>query len=497
VIWWVLLSLCVVALATLCTLEFLAWWRQRKAKADELSAQATLKARAFISVKSIIDRPVSEHCTDHSEDAKVITRRIQNWHNYYESAGVLAPVDLTLIEDPSKPNDWPAGWPWPFQYAVFSDALQVALGDSSNPSNTALLGMRSAKRHECGLVIKPLNVNAVSPVFSASERSVTWNGIWTNANLEYQKAQGRIVKTIVLTAPGHPTSFRFVYRLFPGMSAAIVDGRVEISDAQGVVVLVLVAPWGVDTTGGHIRCSFSPAGTVSYLGITCPTFRITPNATDLATAVYPVEIDPTATLSGTSAIEDAMIHGVNTTLNYGGSTSFSVDAGTPTRSLLRLVTAAIPAGLHSAFRLYMYHSTNGRTVRAYFVSDANATWVEGTVATQAQTGSCCWAYKAYHATTPTAWAGSAGLGTSGTDYDADASPPSCTTIAGNAYLVLNLRYAWSQAWKNATRANGGIRLVCAAGADGINSTENASNQPYAEIDYSPTSMTLLHFRIPF
>lgn len=56
------------------------------------------------------------------------------------------------------------------------------------------------------------------------------------------------------------------------------------------------------------------------------------------------------------------------------------------------------------------------TINVYEIASANGDWVVGTANNAAQTGSSCWSYKAYDATTPTNWAGSAGLGTATTDY---------------------------------------------------------------------------------
>ena len=56
------------------------------------------------------------------------------------------------------------------------------------------------------------------------------------------------------------------------------------------------------------------------------------------------------------------------------------------------------------------------TIDVWQIASANGDWIEGTTTGAAQTGSPCWSYKAYDATTPTNWAGSAGLSTATTDY---------------------------------------------------------------------------------
>jgi hypothetical protein len=439
---------------------------------------------------------VSHHCTDEYTGGGQARRTVKNWQNYYDSSGLWAPVDLTLLADPPKPSDWPAGWPWPFTHAVLGNALQVALGDSSDASNTALLGFRSAARHECGVVIKPIGVNVVSPTVNADERSITWPGLWAYSDLTYQLANGRVIKTIRLAQAGHPTSFRFVYRLFPGMSAAIVNGRIEISDSQGSVVLVLVAPWGVDANGTAIRCAFSAAGTVSYLGVTCPTLRITPNATDLASATYPVEIDPTATISGTTDLTDNGLRQASANANYGSNPNgICGNAGTGSniwRTIVKISTSAIPSGRIDAWSFKLYHnlhstSQNADTLDMYRVlRDAP----EGNTNGGTDTGSSCWNYAKY---STVAWT-TAGCGSSGNDYngsDSESFAYSAKTAGGDVLDTWSIgsgNLAWLSGWKIGSVSNYGVIIKGRGEADNSSyfyrSTEAASNQFSMSIDYT-------------
>jgi hypothetical protein len=92
------------------------------------------------------------------------------------------------------------------------------------------------------------------------------------------------------------------------------------------------------------------------------------------------------------------------------------------REIQRWDLTGIPAGSTcNSASLYLFdHEWSNRTANnatnVYEIAAGNANWVEGTGADVPQTGSSCWNYKAYDPSTPTAWAGSAGLSTAGTDY---------------------------------------------------------------------------------
>jgi hypothetical protein len=433
---------------------------------------------------------VSHHCTDEYTGGGQARRRIQNWQNYRTPAGLWLPAAAPVFAaKPDAPQD--------ATHTIDASALCVAVGDKATESrdNRCQLVVAPSDLPDVWLSMTPLGVSDGAKADpECAGATASWPDVWRDCTLEFVSKRGSAGKRIITSGEGGPEFFEFV--LTPAAGCVIrpaEDGTIALLGPKGEEILRTRPAWGrgLDddvpiAVTSEVRPYKDDGSSSASVKAREGSFivRLTPSREDMQRARFRAEIDPTVTISGTSAIEDAMIHGVNTTYNYGSQNTFSVDSITPTRSLLRIATSSLPPGVHDAFRLFMYHGTNGRTTRAYFVADANADWVEGTVQTQAQTGSCCWAYKAYHASTPTNWAGSAGLGTSGTDYDADASPPSCATTSANAYLQLTLRGSWSQSWKNGSRANGGIRLVCASGADGIQSTEASSNQPYAEIDYT-------------
>jgi len=108
------------------------------------------------------------------------------------------------------------------------------------------------------------------------------------------------------------------------------------------------------------------------------------------------------------------------TQNYGGATGLGFNTSDIRKSLYRFNLSSIPASATcTAAKITLTGSStvySGRKFLAYEIASANGDWVEGTADGSAETGSPSWNYKAYHASTPTSWAGSTGMSTAGTDY---------------------------------------------------------------------------------
>ena len=153
---------------------------------------------------------------------------------------------------------------------------------------------------------------------------------------------------------------------------------------------------------------------------------------DLTGMKAPV-IDPTLTLQPDAAAgEDTWLYSHADWVGYnaGVSTALLVgrySLGVVGRSLIRFSLAAIPAlATCDSATLTLTNTGNAAQTAAvaasvYHVSDANGDWVEGTKnATRAGAGEPCWNAKEADGAggVTTAWAGSVGCGTSGTDYAA-------------------------------------------------------------------------------
>jgi hypothetical protein len=136
----------------------------------------------------------------------------------------------------------------------------------------------------------------------------------------------------------------------------------------------------------------------------------------LAKAVFPVVIDPD--FSTTSDADTGFYSGVPLR-NYGAA--LAIFPGY--KMLFRFDLSSITSGSTCSAATIKITTpdtqtrTGTPTISYYKISDANGDWIEGTgIPDTAKTGEPCWSYKAYDATNPISWAGSAGLSTAGTDY---------------------------------------------------------------------------------
>jgi hypothetical protein len=337
-----------------------------------------------------------------------------------------------------------------------------------------MIGCRLADAPNIWINLKAANTNALVVNSIQDGRKMEWPELWQNTTLIYEVNPHRLVKTLRLEAPGHPFVFHFTPKTAPGTSLIFEDNNATILDATGRERMRLLAPWGRDSNGKPIRVTLRDKNGTVELEV---------NEEDLEDAVYPVIVDPTVEIVGTTDIEDTSLVATGVG-NYGGAVDLYLMAvGATYRSLIRISASSIPDGIITGFRLKVF-SGAGFETHAFFIADAND-WVEGTNTGGQQEGSCCWDHCKFHQVDPDQdWAGSAGCNTSGTDYDADASPPSCTLAAGWNTFTLNPE--WPPLWRDAVRApNGMIFIPQTGGYFGWNSTENGSDPLYFEIDYTP------------
>ena len=106
--------------------------------------------------------------------------------------------------------------------------------------------------------------------------------------------------------------------------------------------------------------------------------------------------------------------------NYGAKNVMETYTRNIRKVLMRFNLLSIPASATctSATLSLTVGGTHyaNRTFALFEIASANGNWVEGTANGSAETGSPCWNYKAYDVSTPTSWAGSAGMSTANTDY---------------------------------------------------------------------------------
>jgi hypothetical protein len=211
------------------------------------------------------------------------------------------------------------------------------------------------------------------------------------------------------------------------------------------------------------------------------------------------------------------------TNNYGKASNLQIyryeTIGPAVLPLLRFDLSALSPRLYAGIEglvltNFVYNSISygtGGTVTAYSVLPANGDWVEGTGIGQAVAGAPCWSYRAWSAASPTPWAGSAGLSTAGTDYDAAAlgSFTAANTNQGYNYgLTLAAsdparRQALVNAWSGPRAGNPGLLLRMSGGVPSDNnvgldvcSGDHAvsANRPTLEVAYTATETKTATFR---
>lgn len=140
--------------------------------------------------------------------------------------------------------------------------------------------------------------------------------------------------------------------------------------------------------------------------------------------------------------DQTFLDGANAAKNYGASILYNIFT-TQRNAILRFDLSGIPAGAKctsAVLKLYHYNNVGiNNTYCIYKISDANGNWVEGNnTGTTADAGEPCWNAKEANGSggVTTAWAGSAGLSSAGTDYinTALATASTGASITTNAAL---------------------------------------------------------------
>jgi hypothetical protein len=207
----------------------------------------------------------------------------------------------------------------------------------------------------------------------------------------------------------------------------------------------------------------------------------------MVAAAYPVKVDPTFTDGyggDVTTAKDTYIKSTAATTNYGASATLDINTG---KALLEFDLSSIDSGATcDSATFYMYKATSGGnnqdTVTIYSIASGNAGWPEGTKTPgTGVAGDCCWNYKEQTPGSETAWAGSAGLSTSGTDYEASSIGSwiqNSGDAAGTEYSAA-LTTSRVEDWFGGTNTNYGIVLWTT-----VNLAANASSDS-ATTGYRP------------
>lgn len=196
-----------------------------------------------------------------------------------------------------------------------------------------------------------------------------------------------------------------------------------------------------------------------------------------------------------AAGKDDRVNPAGPTLNYGLNNYLASSVNY--KGLLEFDLSSIPAGskIISA-KFYLYQALSGAalafTATIYSIAVGNAAWVEGTKnGAQAGAGEPCWNALAADGAggVTTAWAGSAGLSTAGTDYEATAMGAfngDRSDADGTEYSVA-LPTARVEGWCGATNTNYGLLITLSQACGGLGSSDHATAgyRPKLVVVYRP------------
>jgi hypothetical protein len=374
---------------------------------------------------------------------------------YYSKDGIYLPIGNQI----SALGDQAFGW-------GVDELLQFRF----RPSLAGNAPVLRIGKGEDQITFTPLGTNNVTGRITGS--LVRYLEAWNNADLEFKVDGQRFGKNIYLRS-GHPRSFAF------RVNSRIDTGLLRVIHpflSRDDVVIPL--EWVIAKQNGK------------------ETWTINLPAGDWSGWV----LDPTVTLQpDASAGKDTRINSGNPTVNYG--IAIAINNAANTRGLIGFDLSAIPSNAtcnSCTFYVYQVTSTAGGafSVQVHSIASGNAAWIEGTKnGALAGAGEPCWNALAANGSggVTTAWAGSVGLGTSGTDYEATA----LGTLAGNSNDANGTEYSTLltasrvQGWFGAVNTNYGLRIANAlVGGFGSSDNATAGRRPKLVVDYSLPSTGL-------
>ena len=338
--------------------------------------------------------------------------------------------------------------------------------------------------------MKALDVEASDIVVTDSGRTITYPGLWPGCDLVYEVGGHKLKETVVVWDKFlAPPYFEWTLKYPPSHTIDVAENVFALLDGEGNKEIETQTPWGEDsstlalTLSGHqyIRCTLTEENARGGFRVV----RLTPNPDDMEGGVGVIRLDPTTTISGTVDIEDSFV-GDFPLGNTGGGDLIAVGYDSTVnldRALVRIATiGSIPSGTITAFRYIFWHvsyanSTNSNNIDFFAIKDAND-WTELGVVWGTTDG-------------VTPWAGSDGCGTSGTDYDAEGSPPTWASPAKTSGPPVEITVAlvpqWATDWRDSVRDSNGILARAqdetTLGAIAVwNSSEALTNKPIFEVD---------------
>jgi hypothetical protein len=306
--------------------------------------------------------------------------------------------------------------------------------------------------------------------------SVTYPDAWTGASLRLDVLPEGLGK-IIEQDPGASRSYRFAVDPSPSLDLVVEDNAAHF-DSGGERVFTGRRVWALDANEELVDATLeNDAGTLVLI------------VADTTGRPGPITIDPTTTIADAD-IEDNQLR-KNNVSNYSTLTLIQAGVSTSTSTIYRPIywiqdSSLIPDGTIDVFRLDIWRwasstSANAGTLWSDRISDANAfTFFNQTD----------W-YEYKHGT---AWVGSPGCGTQGTDFDATGRQSfaySPYTSGPDVELQIPWNPTWAENFRDGVVSQLGVVQRVADETQTSNqlrfrSTEyaTASNRPSIYIEYT-------------
>jgi hypothetical protein len=415
----------------------------------------------------------SQHWIDTAAPSSLRRRIYRPWMSYrlpgrdWQAADDADPAPASGV-----PDDWSGTFD--FAYTRLGAALQFFGGDTTDPDNTTLVGVRSSAQPDLWVNFKALDVVPGVP-WGTARRALTWPGAWPNCDLAWLSGCGRLAKRIRIVQPPHQASFAFAMRLAPGMTHAIAGDRLAIYDGDGARVFVSRPPFVEDAVGAIYPAHLSEDAPTSA---GYPVVVVSVDPAELAGATYPAVVDPDITFSGTADTEDAGLgFGFSADQNFGGAASYTLEEVGRREIVARIVGSALPAGTPTACTYYASRINTAPLSTTcslrYFPGD----WIEGTSIGANEPGAC---NRNYAVDDTAAW---------GAPLVTDDSQSLVYPGGTPNYAPLSVDLGEVAAWMSGARPSNGFWYAATTTTwpQAQYTSEALGSLPYWDLTYSPPS----------
>lgn len=434
-----------------------------------------------------------------------------------------AAIDTTWVADTS---------PWSYRVsaadytsrikATFSSAPLLQYANVETGATVSLQPMALNWTNDLSQIQQIAAVQGVTA--QLADDLVRWPGAYgAGRDFEYVNHPKRLIKRLVLQSalPAPSASIlrganpclqlQFIFNwsadatvwidgaLWNKSTAKVTANRIEFR-AGDTTVFWFDAPIAYDANGdaaAGVVLRVRKAGNKLYVEVRTP-------YTWLQSAQYPVTVDPTLTDGYGGDIttsKDTAVNSAAATYNYGSNvTALICDSFGTKKGLFFFDLSSISgdatcnSATLSIFKAAAAGGSVAGAVYAYAIASGNADWPEGSKTGSAGgAGECCWNYYDQTSGSETAWAGSAGLSTSGTDYEASSiGNQACnySDAIGTEYAI-SLTAARVEDWFGASNTNYGVLLTNAGRLDLAGLSDNATTgyRPKLVVDYTPPAVS--------